>query len=187
MEPQVPLTMDPDDSLNRYSMPVTRSKTGLYDMGLDQTNTARFLFGEDETTPKDSPFGHGSAADENFPTLVRQDNQMVCTFFCAPTYLLDISISAISLVHSCRLVRFFLWITSCSGESPGPVLKWDGFGAIVSLARFGLPSPVAHQLPTCWCTETTGSLKHEKEKLHITLLSLPSLCGIPNLVVLLLS
>lgn len=54
-------------------MPVTRSRTGLYDVGLDQTNTTRFLFGDDE--PK--TLGHGAVPDENFPTLVRRDDQIV--------------------------------------------------------------------------------------------------------------
>ncbi|KAF5235412.1 hypothetical protein FAUST_7103 [Fusarium austroamericanum] len=63
--------MSSDDSINRYSMPVTRSRTGLYDVGLDQTNTTRFLFGDEDS----NALGH-SVPDENFPTLVRRDDQM---------------------------------------------------------------------------------------------------------------
>ncbi|UZP33214.1 hypothetical protein NXS19_001030 [Fusarium pseudograminearum] len=59
------------NSINRYSMPVTRSRTGLYDVGLDQTNTTRFLFGDEDS----NALGH-SIPDENFPTLVRRDDQM---------------------------------------------------------------------------------------------------------------
>lgn len=58
---------------NRYSMPVTRSRNGLYDAGLDQTNTTRFLFGDEEP----SALALGSTPDENFPTLVRRDDQIV--------------------------------------------------------------------------------------------------------------
>jgi hypothetical protein len=54
-------------------MPVTRSRNGLYDMNLDQTNTTRFLFGDDE--PHSLP--RGRTPDDNFPTLVRRDDQMV--------------------------------------------------------------------------------------------------------------
>ena len=76
--------MDADDRLNRYSMPVTRSRTGLYDMGsLDQTNTTRFLFGDDESSGQEAKFGQASAADENFPTLVRYDTHRVS----APDYI----------------------------------------------------------------------------------------------------
>lgn len=75
------LTMTSNDSLNRYSMPVTRSRTGLYDVGLDQTNTTRFLFGDEEP----SALGHVSAPDENFPTLVRRDDQIVSYFHARPT------------------------------------------------------------------------------------------------------
>jgi hypothetical protein len=59
------------NSINRYSMPVTRSRTGLYDVGLDQTNTTRFLFGDEDS----NALGH-SVPDENFPTLVRRDEKM---------------------------------------------------------------------------------------------------------------
>jgi hypothetical protein len=57
-------------------MPVTRSRTGLYDMGgLDQTNTTRFLFGDDDSSG-DTKFGQGTS-DDTFPTLVRRDDQIV--------------------------------------------------------------------------------------------------------------
>ncbi|RMJ19529.1 hypothetical protein CDV36_000767 [Fusarium kuroshium] len=73
------------NAINRYSMPVTRSRTGLYDVGLDQTNTTRFLFGDDE--PK--ALGHGAAPDENFPTLVRRDDQILS----ASSAALDLALS----------------------------------------------------------------------------------------------
>lgn len=61
-------------SNNRYSMPVTRSRTGFYDAaGLDQTNTTGFLFGDEEP----SGLGNASGHDENFPTLVRRDDKIV--------------------------------------------------------------------------------------------------------------
>ena len=77
--------MDANDRLNRYSMPVTRSRTGLYDMGtLDQTNTTRFLFGDDESSGQEAKFGQTSAPDENFPTLVRYDAHRVSlSWFCS--------------------------------------------------------------------------------------------------------
>ncbi|KAL9480690.1 hypothetical protein ACSS6W_005476 [Trichoderma asperelloides] len=59
--------------INRYSMPVTRSRTGFYDTNLDQTNTTRFLFGDDEPHHLTS----GYTADESFPTLVRRDDQIL--------------------------------------------------------------------------------------------------------------
>jgi hypothetical protein len=55
-------------------MPVTRPKTGLYEQhNIDQTGTARFLFGDDE------PFSahRGNTPDQSFPTLVRREDQMV--------------------------------------------------------------------------------------------------------------
>lgn len=54
-------------------MPVTRSRTGLYDAGLDQTNTTRFLFGDEDS----GVMGHGMGPDDSFPTLVRRDDQIV--------------------------------------------------------------------------------------------------------------
>lgn len=66
----------PNDSYNRYSMPVTRSRTGLYGADLDQTGTARFLFGEEDASGENK-YGQANG-DDNFPTLVRQNDQMVC-------------------------------------------------------------------------------------------------------------
>lgn len=61
-----------DCSLNRYSMPVTRSRNGPYESNIDQTNTARFLFGEDEPN-----FPARNTPDHSFPTLVRREDHMV--------------------------------------------------------------------------------------------------------------
>jgi hypothetical protein len=63
-------------SLNRYSMPVTRSRNGMHEMlSLDQTNTARFLFGEEEgaTSPDVKNYLQMNATDDKFPILVRRD------------------------------------------------------------------------------------------------------------------
>ncbi|KAJ3477192.1 hypothetical protein NLG97_g8903 [Lecanicillium saksenae] len=73
------------NSLNRYSMPVTKSKNGLYEVNLDQTNTARFLFGEDEP----SAFPRRDTPDHNFPTLVRRDDQILS----ASSAALDLALS----------------------------------------------------------------------------------------------
>ena len=61
---------------NRYSMPVTKSRNGIYDTNLDQTNTTRFLFGDDE--PNALP--QRRTPDDNFPTLVRREDQMVSDY-----------------------------------------------------------------------------------------------------------
>ncbi|TAQ85173.1 hypothetical protein B7494_g6502 [Chlorociboria aeruginascens] len=60
-----------------YSMPVTRSRNGMHEMlSLDQTNTARFLFGEDEgaTSPDVNNYLQMNATDDNFPILVRRED-----------------------------------------------------------------------------------------------------------------
>lgn len=63
-------------SVNRYSMPVTRSRNGPYDVGgLDGNNTARFLFGDEDAG--DSRLTAITTSDESFPTLVRRDESMV--------------------------------------------------------------------------------------------------------------
>jgi hypothetical protein len=52
-------------------MPVTRSRTGLYDFAsLDQANTARFLFGDEETTPTEHQFPN---QEDNYSTPGRGD------------------------------------------------------------------------------------------------------------------
>ncbi|TQW00580.1 RNA-binding protein [Cordyceps javanica] len=73
------------NAFNRYSMPVTKSKNGLYEVNLDQTNTARFLFGEDEP----SAFPRRDTPDHNFPTLVRRDDQILS----ASSAALDLALS----------------------------------------------------------------------------------------------
>ncbi|KAH0523408.1 hypothetical protein TsFJ059_008417 [Trichoderma semiorbis] len=70
---------------NRYSMPVTRTRNGFYDLNLDQTNTTRFLFGDDE--PNHLPRGH--TPDDSFPTLVRRDDQILS----ASSAALDLALS----------------------------------------------------------------------------------------------
>lgn len=58
-------------------------------MNLDQTNTTRFLFGDDE--PK--ALHRGQTPDDNFPTLVRREDQMVSaiSFSALPRNLYCIS------------------------------------------------------------------------------------------------
>jgi hypothetical protein len=63
-------------SLNRYSMPVTKSRNGMHEMlSLDQTNTTRFLFGDDDIPSTSDPKSYLQmhATDDNFPILVRRE------------------------------------------------------------------------------------------------------------------
>jgi hypothetical protein len=54
-------------------MPVTKSRNGMHE--LDQTNTARFLFGEEESssTPDVKNYLQMNTTDDKFPILVRRD------------------------------------------------------------------------------------------------------------------
>ena len=111
MESGAPLTIE--DSLNRYSMPVTRTKNP-YDVSLDQTNTTRFLFGEEDDAARKDAFSQGSAADEAFPTLVRQNDQMVCLLsdsLTLPGFFIPTSVPALR-----RLGRLSLWPGICGGN-----------------------------------------------------------------------
>lgn len=70
-------------------------------MNLDQTNTTRFLFGDDEPHYLNS----GHAADESFPTLVRRDDQIVSTHsFCffddSKVQTLNKLLGGLRLVHN---------------------------------------------------------------------------------------
>ncbi len=66
-------------------MPVTRSRNGMHEMlSLDQTNTARFLFGEEEggtTSPDVTNYLEMNTTDNNFPILVRNQDypSQVCS------------------------------------------------------------------------------------------------------------
>lgn len=62
-------------------MPVTKSRTGFYDIGLDQANTTGFLFGDDDSAPEAKLYTQTNTGD-NFPTLVRRDPNMVSFLMC---------------------------------------------------------------------------------------------------------
>ncbi|KAH7370544.1 armadillo-type protein, partial [Rhexocercosporidium sp. MPI-PUGE-AT-0058] len=97
----------PTQFLNRYSMPVTKSRNGMHEMlSLDQTNTARFLFGEDEGAPSPdvNQYLDMNGAENKFPILVRRDEY---------PGLLSASSAALDLALS---------------QSPGP--DTNGWGAI---------------------------------------------------------
>lgn len=53
-------------------MPVTKSRSGFYDIGLDQANTTRFLFGDDDSGADGKLYAQANP-DDNFPTLVRRE------------------------------------------------------------------------------------------------------------------
>jgi hypothetical protein len=58
-------------------MPVTKSRNGIQDMlSLDQTNTTRFLFGDEEasTSADAKSYLQMHATDDNFPILVRGEH-----------------------------------------------------------------------------------------------------------------
>lgn len=57
-------------------MPVTKSRTGFYDIGLDQANTTGFLFGDDDSAPEAKLYSQTNT-DDNFPTLIRHRDNMV--------------------------------------------------------------------------------------------------------------
>jgi hypothetical protein len=65
-------------------MPVTKSRNGMHE--LDQTNTARFLFGEEETSSASNSQNYlqMNTTDDQFPILVRRDEYpgvVSCFFF----------------------------------------------------------------------------------------------------------
>ena len=63
-------------------MPIGRSRNGAQETNIDQTGTARFLFGDDEPS-----FPRGGTPDDHFPTLVRRDGQMVSSIFLSHSCL----------------------------------------------------------------------------------------------------
>lgn len=105
---QDPTSHRSTNALNRYSMPVTRSRNGMHEMlSLDQTNTTRFLFGEEDgaTSPDVKSYLQMNATDDKFPILVRRDEY---------PGLLSASSAALDLALS---------------QSPGPDAAANGWGA----------------------------------------------------------
>jgi len=89
-------------SLNRYSMPVTKSRNGIRDMlALDQTNTTRFLFGDEEASTSTDPKSYLQmhATDDNFPILVRGEHPQKVNIHI----ILDSSRSMLTALCSCPL------------------------------------------------------------------------------------
>jgi hypothetical protein len=74
-----------NSSLNRYSMPVTRSRTYMPDSstdnGLDGNNTTGFLFGDEDSHTGEAKHYAQAGNSDNFPTLVRREGfpNMVCS------------------------------------------------------------------------------------------------------------
>jgi hypothetical protein len=56
-------------------MPVTKTRNGMEAMmSLDQTNTTRFLFGDEDEQQSDlKSYLQAKATDDNFPILVRHE------------------------------------------------------------------------------------------------------------------
>jgi hypothetical protein len=63
------------NSTNRYSMPVTRSRSYIADLNLDSSldgnNTTGFLFGDEDTANGEAKAYQQVNNADNFPTLVR--------------------------------------------------------------------------------------------------------------------
>ncbi|PHH87266.1 hypothetical protein CDD83_9109 [Cordyceps sp. RAO-2017] len=135
---QDPTSHRSTNALNRYSMPVTRSRNGLYDMNLDQTNTTRFLFGDDE--PKALP--RGQTPDENFPTLVRREDQMLS----ASSAALDLALSpspkpeppGVNGWNRVNRHRTQQSLSSINGSSPNQAGEITGAGSRPSSLRNSL-------------------------------------------------
>ncbi|KAL2066223.1 hypothetical protein VTL71DRAFT_2294 [Oculimacula yallundae] len=106
---QDPTSHRSTNALNRYSMPVTKSRNGMHEMlALDQTNTARFLFGEDESAPSPdvNQYLDMNGAENKFPILVRREEYPGTMQLSASSAALDLALS----------------------QSPGP--DTNGWGAI---------------------------------------------------------
>jgi hypothetical protein len=77
-----------DDSLHRYSMPVTRSRSYIneHDSTLDSNNTTGFLFGdEDSTTGEAKNYQQSNHADV-FPTFRNSGYSNMVRFNCLSSF-----------------------------------------------------------------------------------------------------
>jgi hypothetical protein len=63
-------------------MPVTKTRSAIQDMlNLDQTNTTRFLFGDEDSNLNGKSYLQLHSTDDNFPILIRGEGpQKVCIF-----------------------------------------------------------------------------------------------------------
>ncbi|KAG9233476.1 armadillo-type protein [Amylocarpus encephaloides] len=128
---QDPTSHRSTNALNRYSMPVTKSRNGMQDvLSLDPSNTTRFLFGEEDgaTSPDVKTYLQMNATDDKFPILVRREEY---------PGLLSASSAALDLALS---------------QSPGPEAMSSGWG---SFARHR-PTQSQQSLPTSQ-GQTNGS------------------------------
>ncbi|TVY35633.1 Pumilio domain-containing protein [Lachnellula subtilissima] len=74
---QDPTSHRATNALNRYSMPVTKSRNGIHNMlSDDPASTTRFLFGEEDgaSSPDVKTYLQMNATDDKFPILVRRDD-----------------------------------------------------------------------------------------------------------------
>lgn len=89
--------MTSSNSINRYSMPVVRSRNGIYESELDGNDVTRFLWDEDSGAGGQNVAVH----DEPFPVLVRRDNQTVSGFF-SYTLLIFLILFDFCVIHWVR-------------------------------------------------------------------------------------
>lgn len=137
---QDPTSHRSTNALNRYSMPVTKSRSGLHEISLDQTNTTRFLFGEDDSTTSGgiNNYLQMNATEDNFPILVRREDF---------PGLLSASSAALDLALS---------------QSPGP--EPTGWSTLVNRHR---PS-LSQQITSINRTRPSGSATSAKHKTNET-------------------
>lgn len=113
-------------SVNRYSMPVTKSRTAFYDINLDQANTTGFLFGDDDNVIEGKLYTQANNED-NFPVLRREPNmvsqKMVSsTASTSFSLLFTRTISTLAgLGSSFRKLRESVWLQSTLVESCIPL------------------------------------------------------------------
>ena len=119
-------------------MPVTRSRTYLADLsldnGLDGNNTTGFLFGDEDSNLGEVKTYTQAGISDNFPTLVRREgfpNMVSCvlnSLLCKPQisfkYFTIISPSSLSSKQfakaqsHCKQILVVLSCCSCPGDQP---------------------------------------------------------------------
>lgn len=140
--------------VNRYSMPVTKSRSTFYDIdNLDQANTTGFLFRDDESAPEGKLYTK-STTEDSFSTLIRQNNMVSGVSSHSPPSL------SIFLAH-----REFQNKTASAAQSIAGQLKTQRCCLLCDRPHF-LPFP-AH--PTKGQTQSAQLLSLRSSLLHSTL------------------
>lgn len=156
---QDPTSHRSTNAVNRYSMPVTKSRTAFYDINLDQANTTGFLFGDDDNVIEGKLYTQANNED-NFPVLRREPNMSNASGEAS-----IIAARPASFRHSLEMKNMDQKYTDPAADAPVPTNN----GSVLATPPKLQPSYSANDIPTLKSVSgtTVGSGPNQAAQQHL--------------------